>query len=183
MVNRRRVLLNVLVIAGAIAFFYIALIPLAEEFERAGEFLARHAGLPGVFAYVFIVDTFLVPATLDIIFPLVITWAPIPVLTVMSTASFTAGICGYLIGRFLNRFPFVSRRTLHYRSRGEHLIEKYGLWAVVIAAMLPLPFSTISWIAGALQMSFSRYVTGALFRIPRIIATYTLLQAGVSVFS
>lgn len=180
-VNRKRVILNTLAILGAAAFFYIALVPLAEQFELAGEFLARHAGLPGVFIYVFVVDAFLVPATLDIIFPLIITWAAVPVLTVMSIASFTAGICGYLIGRFLNRFACVSRRTLRYRSRWEYLIEKYGLWAVVTAAMLPLPFSTISWIAGALEMSFARYVIGALFRIPRIIATYALLRAGVSI--
>lgn len=175
--------LNALLIIGAAAFFYVALVPLGEQFERAGEFLARHAGLGGVFAYVFVVDTFLVPATLDIIFPLVITWPAVPVLTVMSAASFFAGICGYLIGRFLNRFAFVRRRTLRYRSRGEYLIEKYGIWAVVIAALLPLPFSTISWIAGALQMTFGRYVIGALFRIPRIIATYVLLRAGVSILS
>ena len=182
-VNRKKILLNAIGILGILAFFYVALVPLAGQFERAGEFLTQHGGLPGVFAYVFIVDTFLVPATLDIIFPLVITWHAVPVLAIMCTASFTGGICGYLIGRFLNHFAFVRRRTQSYRSRGEYLIGKYGIWAVIVAAMLPLPFSTISWIAGALHMNFAHYVIGALFRAPRIIATYMLLRAGVSIFS
>ncbi|MFP4644182.1 MAG: YqaA family protein [Spirochaetales bacterium] len=181
--NWKPVALKAIGILAVIAFLYIALIPLSGEFERAGAFLTRNGGLAGVFAYVFIVDTFIVPATLDIIFPLVITWAAVPVLAVMGTASVMGGICGYLIGRFLNHFAFVRRHTERYRSRGEYLIKRYGIWAVIVAALLPLPFSTISWIAGALQMNVAHFVIGALFRVPRIIATYALLRAGVSFFS
>jgi membrane protein YqaA with SNARE-associated domain len=146
--------------------------------ERAGA-LARRGGLPGVFIFVLVVDTFTVPATLDLLFPVTQGWRPVPLLAVMSGASILGGILGYWIGRLLYHLRFVRRTVAGYYRRGVHVIERYGYWGVVLAALTPLPFSTVSWIAGMVRLPFHRYVLAALWRIPRVVGYWFLLQAGL----
>lgn len=146
--------------------------------QRAGA-LARRGGLPGVFVFVLVVDTFTVPASLDLLFPVTREWTPAPLLVVMSVASVLGGIQGYWIGRLLYHLPFVRRTVAGYYRRGVHIIERYGYWGVVLAALTPLPFSTVSWIAGMVRLPFQRYVLAALWRIPRVAGYWFLLQAGL----
>lgn len=146
--------------------------------ERAGV-LARRAGLPGVFVFVLVVDTFTVPASLDLLFPFTRAWMPVPLLAVMSVASIMGGALGYWIGRLLYHLPFVRRTVAGYYARGVRIIGRYGYWGVVLAALTPLPFSTVSWIAGMVRLPFERYLLAALWRIPRVVGYWLLLQAGL----
>lgn len=139
------------------------------------------AGLVGVFVFVLAVDTFVVPATLDIVFPFTVDWNPVPLLATISVASVLGGIWGYWIGRLLYFLPFVRKTVGGYYERGATLLERYGSWAVVFAALTPLPFSTISWIAGMLHISFRKFALAALWRIPRVVGYWALLQAGLAV--
>ena len=104
--------------------------------------------------------------------------APVPLLSVMSAASILGGLTGYAIGRFLGRLPFIRGMTAAYQARGERVLRRYGAWGIVIAAVTPLPFSTVSWIAGMLRLDVRLYLTGALARIPRIAAAYALIRFG-----
>ena len=141
--------------------------------------LVRDGGLPGAFLFVLVVDTFIVPASMDVLFPLTRSWNPLGLLTTMSVASVLAGVLGYGIGRTLHRIPFVRNTVAGYWSRGAPLVERYGYRAVVVAALTPIPFSTVSWIAGMLKLSLRSYLKGALWRIPRVVGYWALLQAGL----
>ncbi len=160
---------------GLAALFVLFELPL-EEFA---EWAAQRAGLPGVFIFVWFVDTFIVPASLDLVFPVTLRWSPIPLLSVMSAASVLGGICGYWIGRNLYRLRFVQRTVAGYRRRAEHIIERFGVWGVVLAGLTPIPFSTVSWIAGMVRMPVGLYALAALSRIPRIVGYWALMRAGV----
>ncbi|MFW5800663.1 MAG: VTT domain-containing protein [Spirochaeta sp.] len=181
---KRRKSLEILKLAalavGFVLFWYFALFPLAEYVETAGTWLALHVGLGGVALYVYIVDTFILPATTDLLFPFVLDWPLIPLLTVISTASVAAGCSGYALGRGLNHFSAIEKRTQAWEKSHSELIETRGLWAIAAAAALPIPFSTVSWLAGALRMRFSHYFLGALFRIPRMVITFVLIKEGVT---
>jgi membrane protein YqaA with SNARE-associated domain len=169
--------LAVLLVFLAVSLVLIRLeLPVEDQARTA---VAR-AGLAGVFVFVFVVDTFVVPATMDIVFPFTHSWSPLPLLTVMSIASVLGGICGYWIGRSLYFLPFVRRTVAGYYRRGAALVERYGYWGVVLAAMTPLPFSTISWIAGMLRIPFGRFAAAALWRTPRVVGYWALLQAGIA---
>lgn len=157
----------------------VLLILLDVPLERIGRDAASRGGLIGIFAFVFIVDTFIVPASLDILLPITITWNPVPLLTVMSVASVLGGICGYWIGRALYRLRFVRRTVAGYYAKGARIIERYGVWGVILAGLTPLPFSTVSWIAGMMRLPFGLFLLGALSRAPRIVAYWFLLRAGV----
>lgn len=155
--------------------FYLLLIPLGAQVEAAGSLLAQRAGGWGVFLYTFIVDALILPASVDLVLPFILRWDAVPVLAAMSAASVLGGCVGYFIGFKLNYLGIVQRLTRRYRQRGEYLISRYGFWAVVLAAVSPVPFSTVSWIAGMMKQPFHLYAAGALFRVPRIIAAYLLL--------
>ncbi len=173
-------------IGGALCFFglllFLSVGPLSTQLETAGIWLAEHVGLAGVFVYVYVVDTFIVPAAVDLLFPFLTGWNVLSLVSVMSAASVAGGITGFLIGQNLNRIPAVRRATTRYRSEHEELFVKYGRRTVIIAALLPIPFSTISWLAGSFGMPLQVYVPGALFRIPRMVITLWMFQSGIALF-
>lgn len=168
-----------IVLLGGLFGLAVLFVLLDLPLEEFAEWAAKRAGLPGVFIFVWFVDTFIVPASLDLLFPVTLRWSPIPLLAVMSAASVLGGICGYWIGRSLYRLRFVQRTVAGYRRRGEHIIERFGVWGVVLAGVTPIPFSTVSWIAGMLRMPVGLYALGALSRIPRIVGYWALLRAGI----
>ncbi len=143
---------------------------------------ARRGGLLGVFIFVWFVDTFTVPATLDLVFPFTVHWSPVPLLIVMSGASVLGGTCGYWIGRGLGRLRFVRRTIAGYYARNVKLITRYGAWAVALAAVTPLPFSTVSWIAGMVRLPYDRYLRAASLRIPRVVAYWAIVHLGLELF-
>lgn len=168
-----------IVLLGALFGLAVLFVLLDLPLDEFAEWAAKRAGLLGVFLFVWFVDTFIVPASLDLLFPVTLRWSPVPLLTVMSAASLLGGVCGYWIGRNLYRLRFVHRTVAGYRRRAEHIIERFGVWGVVLAALTPIPFSTVSWIAGMVRMPIGLYVLGALFRIPRIVGYWALLRAGL----
>lgn len=173
-------------IGAALVFFatllFLTVGPLSAQLEAAGVWLAANVGLPGVFVYVYVVDTLIVPAAVDLLFPFLATWNYLAVVAVMSGASVAGGVSGFLIGQNLNRVPAVKRITTRYLTEHGDLFVKYGRRTVILAALLPIPFSTISWIAGSFDMPLKDYVPGALFRIPRMAITLWMFQSGVSLF-
>ncbi len=173
-------------VGGAGVFFglllFLAVGPLATRIETAGVWLAEHVGLAGVFVYVYVVDTLIVPAAVDLLFPFVSAWNYLSLVAVLSGASIAGGISGFLIGRNLNRVPAIARLTTRYRIEHIDLFTKYGRRTIIIAALLPIPFSTISWLAGTFDMPLEDYIVGALFRIPRMAITLVMFQSGIALF-
>lgn len=178
-VDTWRLVTRSLVVLLLFLLFSILLIRLNLPLEEQAGRLARRGGLPGVFVFVLLVDTFTVPASLDLLFPFTRAWTPVPLLAVISAASVLGGVAGYWIGRLLHHLPFVRRTVAGYYRRGVHIIERYGYWGVVLAAVTPLPFSTVSWIAGMVRLPFRLYFRGALWRIPRVVGYWALMQAGL----
>lgn len=173
----------VLYLVGFIVFFYLTLVPLAEIVEAAGVWMAQTVGLAGVFAYVYVVDTLILPASVDFLFPFVLGWAPVPLLAVVGPASVLAGWSGYLIGCNLGRLPWVARFTKIYSGSHLGFVTRHGMWGVVAAALLPIPFSTVSWLAGALGLNPRLYFAAALLRVPRMVLTFLLLRESIGLFA
>jgi len=166
--------------AAAVAFLYLTIVHYSSEIARVGLWAADAVGHLGVFGYVYLVDSLIVPLSADILFPFVLNWSPFALLTVMSTASVAGGVTGYAIGRNLTRLPTVSKTAALLRPRHIALVDRYGIWGIALSALFPVPFSTISWAAGAIRLPLSAYVSGALFRVPRMIITYWLLLEGAA---
>ncbi len=89
-------------------------------------------------------------------------------------AAFVGSIVGYYLGKYLGlpviHFLF-SKKTV---AKGEKLMEKYGVWAVVVAALTPIPFKIFTWLAGMLRMDVKKFTIAVLLaRIPRYLITAT----------
>jgi membrane protein DedA with SNARE-associated domain len=85
----------------------------------------------------------------------------------LSIISYTAGLTGFGIGRFLNRslfYRFVKRRFLH---KLDQTLQVFGPYLIVVAALTPLPFSGVSMLIGSVHYPFRKFVLLALTRFLR----------------
>ncbi len=153
---------------------------LGDYMEQYGKELVDRFGYGGMFAATLIMDTFIMPISPDIIIFLSIAghvntfWA----IFTITAASMLGGNIGYFIGRFLGNREFVTKRLGKYERKGRYLMKKYGLWAVIIGAMTPIPFSAICWLAGMLDMKYTHFLAGVSWRIPRFLLWYIIIGLG-----
>lgn len=184
-VDIRRNLLKLGIILG-VFFILIAFmnILLGEQIEVLGHQWVESFGYPGIFISTFIMDTFLSPISPDFVLLIYVAGEVniLGVIMVISSASILAGNAGYFIGRFLGNRKAVRKRIEPYERKGHYLMGKYGIWAVIVGAMTPIPFSAVCWIAGMLEMDYKQFFVGTLWRIPRFLIWYVVFSLGFSMF-
>lgn len=137
-------------------------------------------GVGGMFFGVFIADAFTFPLPPDFYLFISIASGFDVVITLMtcSLSSVIAGNVAYFVGPQIQRIPLLSSRLEAFRERGEALFKRWGVWAVGVAALTPVPFSIVSWLAGIYRMRWRLFVLASLLRIPRVIGYYLLYKAG-----
>ena len=89
---------------------------------------------------------------------------------VATVASVAGGLTAHTLGRLLG--GGVVRRVIGEKNyeRGEALFVKYGVWAVLLAAVTPVPFKAVCWVAGVFEMPrFSFLVASFAGRLPRFL--------------
>lgn len=136
-------------------------------------------GVWGVAFYVFIVDLFVMPLSVDLMWPFVMDWEPLLTILVMGTASVAGAFTAYLFGRFVGLIPIFRNWVLKQSgTQTEQLITKYGIWAIVISGLTPLPFSTICTVAGIVEMKSHLVLLSCLVRYVRM-ALYLAMFSGL----
>lgn len=92
---------------------------------------------------------------------------PLIMLTALALLSYFGGLTAYFIGRKIASFPKVNNwLTLRYSSHFATL-HKYGGFLIVFSALFPLPFSTITLVAGMLDYPFKKLSLLGLTRLLR----------------
>jgi membrane protein YqaA with SNARE-associated domain len=160
--------------------YVVALYFVKDHYHMIGLWVVEHLGLMGVAIFSFLTDMFIVPMSVDILFPFVMEEPAVPLLATMSIASAVGGIGGYWIGRLLGHLKIIKLFTSRFSSDGERLINRYGVWAVVLAGLTPIPFSTVCWIAGMLRVNPYLVALAALSRFPRMVIYYLVIRGGLS---
>lgn len=179
---RSIIIRTVLALVAFLALYLMVMVLFAEQLAAIGAWMTRNGGLVGVFIFTLLVDTFIVPASADVLFAVTLDWAPVPLLLTMSLASMIGGFLGKSIGRFIGDRAFVHILTAPYRERGEDLVRRRGAWAIVIAGLTPVPYSTVSWIAGIMKMKTLPYLVASLSRLPRFVLYYLAIRGSLSIF-
>ncbi|MGM0556567.1 MAG: YqaA family protein [Myxococcota bacterium] len=153
---------------------------LRDPLTELAHWLVENLGLAGMFIGVFLADTFTFPIPPDVyIFIAVASGVDVvPALTTVAIASVIAGNVAYYIGPYVSEIPLLRKRIEHFRPRGEKLFAKYGVWAVAIASMTPVPFSVVCWMAGTYRMKYYGFAVATLMRIPRVVGYYWLYKMG-----
>ncbi|HKL58513.1 MAG TPA: VTT domain-containing protein [Sphaerochaeta sp.] len=136
-------------------------------------------GVKGVAVYVYIVDLFVLPLSVDLIWPFVMGWNPLVAIFVMGTSSVAGAFTAYLLGRLIGLIPAIKRWILKASgTQAEELITKYGAWAIVISGLTPLPFSTICTLAGIVKLKPHLVMLSTMIRYVRM-AIYYFIFSGL----
>ena len=112
-------------------------------------------------------DAFLVAGYLgNLSFWEILVWA--------SGGSIIGGTLGFLMIRALSEKPRVRRWLDTKISKGKVFMDRYGLYALALGALTPLPYSMICWACGAMRIRLAPFLAVSLLRIPRV-AVYLLI--------
>jgi len=160
-------MLGLTVLIGALAYL------LEPVIVGVGESFVANLGMPGVFLGVLLTDTFFLAnePILGIAYAGGMRFWPVA--AVACVASMLAGVLGWMLGRGLGLHPWIKRRV---DKNGIHpLMVRWGVWAVAVAALSPVPYGAATWAAGAAGVPARVVVLGSLFRIPRVVLYFWLV--------
>lgn len=164
----------VIVVVGLLVIFHFAVMPIQEALELAVQELPNY----GVLAFFFVSETIL-----GLIPPeLFIAWAgktnePALNLFLIALLSYLGGMCSYFIGRWSLKIPAIHNYLEVKMAKQLIMARKWGGILIAVGALLPLPFSVGSLVAGMLRYPFKNWIIIGLLRFLRF-AIY-----GAAIFS
>ncbi len=154
-----------------------------ERYSKYASIVNESLGLPGIFLYVYIVDTLILPLSPDLVYPVVASMNPFVIIPLIGSASALGGLTSYGVGRLLFHIPFIRRLIGKAYAKWGAYITKYGFTFVLAAGILPLPFSTICIAAGAMKMDFRKILICCSMRYIRTALYFMLFRAGLIAFA
>jgi membrane protein YqaA with SNARE-associated domain len=152
------------------------------ELEGIGRGFVARFGLFGMGLGTFIADGFHVPIPPQFYMLLGIT-SGVPAthtLAVIGASSFAGGWAGFLLSRYLLRFDAVARLFERPQKLTEAMLARYGAWALAFLSLLPVAYSVLCYLSGLSGFKNRAFLVIALFRLPRLVAYYYLVELGWS---
>lgn len=146
---------------------------------EVGHYLIGAYGARGVFTSVFFIDWTPIPTSSEPIYMLGISSGmDLTELFVSSCAGGVVAALGcYASGAVLERTTSIGDWTrARYPGMVQWVSEK-GFKGLALAAIVPLPFSPMMWIAGVIGMPLEQVVVISLLRIPKTIFYLLILMA------
>lgn len=129
-----------------------------------------------VLAFFFVSETLLglIPPDLFIV------WAkqfasPYAVVSLLAILSYAAGLLAYYLGNRLINFERIGNYINVRFEKQFKMLRSWGGFIIIVAALLPLPFSTMCLGAGMLKYSFRWLALLGIFRIVRFFAYAAVL--------
>jgi membrane protein YqaA with SNARE-associated domain len=178
----RLILSTLLVIVGLVGAVALVGYYFREPLLRISRSFVDTLGGLGVTLGFFLPDAFTIPLPNDVVSVLglaggmsffeVTCWA--------SAGSLAGGTVGYWIGRYLRTTRFVQRVLSRGGGIAQQILSRYGVTAVAIAAITPLPYSIFCWAAGAGKLPFQTFLAvSAPLRVIRVAGYLYLIQLGL----
>jgi uncharacterized membrane protein YdjX (TVP38/TMEM64 family) len=85
----------------------------------------------------------------------------------LAVLSYIAGLIGYFFGRYLNTTLLYRFIRMKFLRKMERMLNIYGLYIIIVAALTPLPFSGVSMLVGSVKYPLKKYILYSLFRFAR----------------
>ena len=160
------------------AFFYVLGATCKPEIERIGRVFVERLGFAGVAVGVFLADAFTFPVPPQVYMLAALAGGASPAITVTVTcaSSLVAGNVGYRLAARLSGVSFFRARIDAARPRLDPLFRRYGVWAVAIGSLTPMPYSILCYLAGIYRLPPRLFALLLLFRVPRILFFYVLIR-------
>ncbi len=178
---RTLVLQFVVGVLGAVVAVAVASWLLQDPIEAASHTFVAATGLVGVFVGVLVIDVLMLthePILLAAWVGGVSFW---PMVFTASAASILAGPIGWWFGGHLGKIPAVGKLLQRYQL--DAFLRRYGLAAVAIAALTPIPYGPTVWAAGASGVPLRDVALGSLLRFPKVLFWGWVVVSGWAVGS
>lgn len=178
---RRLILSSVMVLATLMAIVASVGYWLREPLLEVSRMFVDVFGGVGVGLGFFIPDAFTVPLPNDVVAVLGLAGGMSFVeVTLWATGgSLLGGAVGYWIGRYLRSTATVRRILRRGGGMAQRVLDRYGMKAVAVAALTPLPYSIFCWAAGAGRLSFKLFLLVSTLRFVRVAGYLYLIQLGL----
>ena len=153
-----------------------------EPVEQWSKLFIHHTGLWGVGLGFMIPDAFTLPIPPDTFLMAGYMGGLefMPIAISASLGSILGGTLGFLMIRKLSSSSFIQRLLSQKLKWGEAFMAKYGVLALALAALTPLPYSIICWACGLTRMKLGIFLTVSLLRIPRVFAYLWFIEKTLS---
>jgi undecaprenyl-diphosphatase len=96
---------------------------------------------------------------------------------IASFFSILGALVGYWLGLLFGRhflYKFISKEKI---NKIEQIFNKYGVWAILIAAFTPLPYKLFAILAGVLKLDMRKFIIASIIgRAGRFIALGILVS-------
>lgn len=148
--------------------------------EFAGAYMIDHYGSRGVFTSVFFIDWIPIPTSAEPIFLLGVTGGMdlFELFVACSSGGVVAALGCYASGVVLERTTPVGRWVQRRHPELVAFVKEHGYKGLAWAAIIPLPFSPMMWIAGIIGMPLERVVVVSLLRIVKTAFYLWLIVVG-----
>lgn len=97
-----------------------------------------------------------------------------------AVGTFIGGGIGYAIAKRLGHRAFEHLAGSEDIAKGEALMERYGVWAVLIGGITPIPDFLLAYLAGFTHMRFLRFALcdGGARLVRSLLVSYCLIKVG-----
>ncbi len=163
-------LTGLVVAAGALAW------AVGPAIERLSHTFIDNLGLSGVFLGCLIADVAMIPKEPFLLAAYAAGVDFWTILAIGSSGAVSAGVIGWFLGRRLGRYAWVQARFERHNIQA--LMDRYGVAFLVVAAVVPFPYSVAVWAAGATGMPFPRFLLVLLFRVPKTLISLGVIAGG-----
>ncbi len=172
---------TVLSILGVIGLVYIAATTLREPLTAFSQGFVDATGAAGIGLCWMLLDTFPIPFPHDILlgFGELGGLGAAEMVLAASLGSLVGGTFAWNLGRRLRHAAVFQRVISGSGARAYELVERYGVAALAIGALSPLPYSVACWAAGSIQLPYRTFFAVSLLRIPRITFYWWLIATGL----
>lgn len=176
----RAILIAVLLVLSAFLLALAGQLFLKGPLTDLAGLLVSSMGYPGIFVAIYLLDLLILPISPDVVlFLSVVSEAdPTIYMPLICTASVLAGSTAYALGRFLGKRRFVKAMLGRNERKWRPMVRKYGMLAVVLSSLTPVPYSTICLLAGVMRMDYRQFLVGTLWRVPKFLIWYLLIGLG-----
>ncbi len=150
-----------------------------ENYTGFIDWLSNNFGLKlGIFLYTYILDTLILPLSPDLVWVVGAGMNPWESVLIVGCASMLGGFTAYGIGYLVDKIPPIKRFTNKINDKWSAYIKAYGVPFLLMAAVLPLPFSTICMVAGLVHLGPRKAFPPCLLRFVHALLYYLIFRAG-----
>jgi membrane protein YqaA with SNARE-associated domain len=168
-------------VLGALGLFVIVAVlghAFRAELEGLGRAILDRFGYAGISIGTYGADgfSFPIPPQFYMLASIAAGWSAPWTIVAVCIGSLLGGFTAYTIGRKASHLRLLQRLLARTQPRVEWLFARYGTWALAIGSLTPIPYSFLCFVAGAHRMQPRIYVLLSLFRIPKIVLYFYLVE-------